>query len=195
MAPVNYQTITLSKGKHASPEEGACVMELASMIAGEPFSDRPASVCPVIGSFLRAYNDTISYERRQDLYGYAAKVVGSRAGPGVQKARAELLAAWAPVPRHGRLRRWLPAALVKAADAWQPPVDYLGASAVQSIGVHCKQTHAKALALVDQLLAIGQAERVGWPPTPVRSSAGSSGPNPKAAAAAIPRGAPARGSA
>ena len=29
------------------------------MLAGEPFNDRPQSVCPVIGSFLRAYNDRI----------------------------------------------------------------------------------------------------------------------------------------
>ena len=29
-----------------------CVMELASMLAGERFGDRPVSVCPVIGAFL-----------------------------------------------------------------------------------------------------------------------------------------------
>ena len=26
------------------------------MLAGEPFSDRPATVCPVIAGFMRAYN-------------------------------------------------------------------------------------------------------------------------------------------
>ena len=67
MAPISYQTITLSKGKPASPEDGACAMELASMLAGEPFNDHPRSVCPVIGSFLRAYNDRIDDGRRQDL--------------------------------------------------------------------------------------------------------------------------------
>jgi len=41
MGPVTHQTIRLSRGKHSSPEEGACVMELASMLAGEPFSDHP----------------------------------------------------------------------------------------------------------------------------------------------------------
>ena len=59
MSPVTHQTIKLGKGKHSSPEEGACVMELASMLASEPFSDHPASVCPVIASFLRAYNDSV----------------------------------------------------------------------------------------------------------------------------------------
>jgi hypothetical protein len=60
MSPVSYQTIKLSKGKHTDPQDGACVMELASMLAGEPFTDHPASVCPVIGSFLRSYNDSIT---------------------------------------------------------------------------------------------------------------------------------------
>jgi len=57
MEPVGYQTITLSQGKHGSPEDGVCVVELASILAGEPFTDHPQSVCPVIGAFLRAYND------------------------------------------------------------------------------------------------------------------------------------------
>jgi hypothetical protein len=53
-------------------------MELASMLAGERFSDRPRSVCPVIGMVLRAYNDALDDDRRQDLYRYAASVVGTR---------------------------------------------------------------------------------------------------------------------
>ena len=67
MAPISYQTITLSRGKHVSPEDGACAMELASMLAGEPFNDHPQSVCPVIGSFLRAYNDRIDDTDRLPL--------------------------------------------------------------------------------------------------------------------------------
>src|SRR2546421_4590903 len=95
MSPVSYQTIKLSKGKHSSPEDGACVMELASMLAGEPFTDHPASVCPVIGSFLRSYNDSIDERRRQSLYDYASKVVGSRSSRRAQEARAERLTEWA----------------------------------------------------------------------------------------------------
>jgi len=34
-------------------------MELASMLAGEPFSDHPDSVCPTIAGFLRAYNEFV----------------------------------------------------------------------------------------------------------------------------------------
>jgi hypothetical protein len=43
-------------------------MELASMLAGEPFSDQPKSVCPVVAAFLRGYNDAVDDETRQDLY-------------------------------------------------------------------------------------------------------------------------------
>jgi hypothetical protein len=95
MSPVNYQTIKLGKGKHSSPEEGACVMELASMLAGEPFTDHPASVCPVIGSFLRSYNDSVDDGRRQALYEYASRVVGSRGSRRAQQERADRLAEWA----------------------------------------------------------------------------------------------------
>ncbi len=78
MPTPSYQTTRLTGGRHASAREGACVMELASMLAGERFSDHPRSVCPVIAMVLRAYNDGIDDDRRQDLYTYASVVVGSR---------------------------------------------------------------------------------------------------------------------
>src|SRR5438477_824230 len=105
MALVSYQTITLSKGKHDSPEDGACVMELASMLASEPFSDHPRTVCPVIGSFLRTYNDRIDDVRRQDLYDYAARVVGSNISLKVQRLRADHLAVAVPEVRASWLSR------------------------------------------------------------------------------------------
>src|ERR1700749_4246682 len=105
MSPVTYQTIKLSKGKHASPQDGGGVMELASMLAGEPFTDHPASVCPVIASFLRSYNDAIDDRRRQSLYEYASEVVGSRGSAAVQQARAAQLTAWAEqMQRRQRVR-------------------------------------------------------------------------------------------
>ena len=160
MAPIGYQTITLSKGKHNSPEDGACVMELTSMLAGEPFSDHPRSVCPVIGSFLRAYNDRIDDRRRQDLYVYAAKVVGSRASLDVQHARAERLSAGA---FEGHWLRWLqrvvPARLLARVPT--PPAELVGSHAACAIPRHNNNTHAEVLALIDELLAIGPRK----PPT------------------------------
>jgi hypothetical protein len=70
-------------------------MELAAMLSGERFSDRPQSVCPVIGSLLRAYNDNLEERRRQDLYRYAAEAVFTRADFPLQRRRAQVAIAWA----------------------------------------------------------------------------------------------------
>src|SRR5919201_4433363 len=88
-------TIRLSAGAHSSPGEGVCVVELASMIAGEEFSDRPVCVCPVIGAFLRGWNDRASHAERQRLAPYARRIVGSRADPRVPQERREMSLEWA----------------------------------------------------------------------------------------------------
>src|SRR5437763_15441487 len=89
MRAPTHQTVKLARGKHASPSDGACVMELASLLAGASFDDHPSSVCPGIGMVLRAYNDGVDDERRQDLYRWAAEVVGTRDG-GARKRRLDL---------------------------------------------------------------------------------------------------------
>lgn len=91
MSGSSHQTVRLSAGKHHSPDDGACVMELASMLAGEKFSDHPRSVCPVLAVVLRGYNDGADDERRQDLYRYAAEVVGTRRRHAVRR-RVEMCA-------------------------------------------------------------------------------------------------------
>jgi hypothetical protein len=155
MSSLTYQTIKLSKGKHTSPEEGACVMELASMLAGEQFSDHPACACPVIGSFLRAYNDSIDDDHRQDLYAYASKVVGTRARAEVQRERAERLFEWAFEMRLRRLpRRLLPSAIRPVGLRREPPMEAIGTHAVHSIPRQTEATHAEVLALIDELLDI-----------------------------------------
>jgi hypothetical protein len=157
MSPATFQTIKLGKGKHGSPDDGACVMELASMLAGEPFTDHPDCVCPAIGSFLRAYNDSIDEARRHDLYEYAARVVCSRRNPDVERARADRLLAWATELQPRRLTRLLPAPLRTFTSQRRPPADAAGTHAVHAIRKHTDDTHAAALALVDELLAIGAA--------------------------------------
>jgi hypothetical protein len=155
MSSASHQTIKLGKGKHSSPEDGACVMELASMLAGEQFSDHPQSVCPAIGSFLRAYNDSIDDRRRQDLYAYAAKVVGSRGSIAVERARADRLGDWAAelAPRHWK--RLLPERLRAIASQRRPPAEAAGTHAVHAIRKHSDETHTAVLALIDELLAMG----------------------------------------
>jgi hypothetical protein len=154
MGTVTHQTVKLSRGKHSSPEEGACVMELASMLSGEPFTDHPASVSPVIASLLRAYNDAVGDRRRQELLRYAARVVGSRGSADVERARAARLRAGLPERRRGRLSRlFVPACLMSLAP--NPSLDLTGARIVSRIKASDARAHAEVLALVDELLALG----------------------------------------
>jgi hypothetical protein len=172
MSSVSYQTIKLSRGKHASAADGACVMELASMLADEPFSDHPVSVCPVIGGLLRAYNDSVDDDRRQDLYSYAAKVVGSAGSPAVERARAERLAAWT---LHMRERRWarsiLPARLrVIGAERKLPP-EMVGVHAIRSVPRRTDEPHAAVRSLIDELLTIGTTKKTSSRPAAPDASA------------------------
>ena len=57
----------LSYGTHASPDEGRCAMEWVSLLAGEPHSDEPACVSPVLRAFCTTLNDSLEDEPRQRL--------------------------------------------------------------------------------------------------------------------------------
>ena len=84
----SHQTVRLARGRHPSPQLGACVMELASMLADEPFTDRPGSTSPVIAALLRTYNDGVGDDRRQDLYPLASLIVGTASSRRVEQDRA-----------------------------------------------------------------------------------------------------------
>jgi hypothetical protein len=90
-----HQTVRLSAGSHAAPDHGACVLELASMLNGEPFSDRPRSVCPALREFLQGYNDGLPDDLRQELFGLAADIVDTHAPPHVTAWRSRLCVDWA----------------------------------------------------------------------------------------------------
>lgn len=154
-APVSHQTVKLSRGTHHTPEEGACVMELASMLAGESFTDHPKSVCPVIASLLRAYDDAVDDHRRQDMYACASKVVGSRRSEVVQRAREERLAAWT----RERRRRWWTRFLHPFVACWsalrsRPGVDVAATRAIRAISRDMDHAHVDVLALIDELVAL-----------------------------------------
>ena len=165
MTQVSHQTVRLSQGKHRGPDHGACVMELSSMLAGEPFSDRPRCVDPVIAGFLRTYNDGIDERRRQDLYPLAAEVVGTRAVAGVQAERARMCLRWAQ-ERHAELRhgprRLLP--LRPLAPDGRLGDDAAGTLAGRlAVKLACRRrtesTHEAAIAFVRELVAVGAPAR------------------------------------
>lgn len=153
MSPISHQTVKLSRGKHDSPDEGACVMELASMLAGEPFSDHPRTSCPVIADLLRSYNDAIDDRRRQDLYEYASRVVGSRSSASVEQSRRVRIQEWTAARRPWWTRA-LPGHALTRLTAWLLP-ESPGLRAVTVIGTPSGRSHAAMLALINELLELG----------------------------------------
>jgi hypothetical protein len=66
----------LSPGKHRNPRTGACFMELASLLAGERWSDHPACTHPLLAAVARHVNDHTSDAGRQRLTGLIPSVIG-----------------------------------------------------------------------------------------------------------------------
>ena len=172
MTTMSHQTVRLGKGRHESPDPGeVCVMELASMLAGERFTDHPAAVSPVLAAFLRGYNDTVEDARRQTLIPWAAACVGT--GPSDEAAedeRRRLIAAHPGGPLH-RVFAWF----------WVREGATVDESGCQHIGrmLGCRaarrdhdRRHAEVRALVDALVAAGRHDRPGAAPGPHERTSG-----------------------
>jgi len=70
----------LSRGKHRSPRKGACFMEMASVLANEPWSDHPRCTHPLLAHLARLVNDHTSDQNRGELAVLIPAVVGVRGG-------------------------------------------------------------------------------------------------------------------
>jgi len=68
----------LSRGKHRSPRRGACFMELASYLAGERWSDKPACTHPLLAHLARLVNDLTEDAERPRLATLIPAVIGLR---------------------------------------------------------------------------------------------------------------------
>jgi hypothetical protein len=91
---LNLRTLKLSSGSHESPRDGACVMELASYLAHQPWSDSPKCVSPVLGAFLRSWNDALNDHDRQMLKPYARKVLKTAGSHEVDLKRSWMAMDW-----------------------------------------------------------------------------------------------------
>jgi len=154
--------LRLAPGGHDSPRDGVCVVELASLIAREEFSDRPRCVCPVLAAFLRGWNDRAAHAERQRLAPYATLIVGSRGDRETTRRRREICLEWAGADlRRGRVRAMLSTVAVKArisifcgvGAAIRP--DEGAADYAARIAMARRDTDA-AFALLDRLLAVGR---------------------------------------
>jgi hypothetical protein len=155
---ISHQTVRLGAGRHPRPGQVVCVMELASMLAGERFGDRPPSVCPVIGAILRAYNDNVDEDRRQDLYRFAADAVDTRRDYRVQRRRADAALGWA-LTRYGQRG----GTLLAPPDP-EGPRDEIAYYVLGALGPRNRwsdEDHAGVITLVDELIELGASSLVG----------------------------------
>jgi hypothetical protein len=91
---IDTERIVLKNGSHSKAKDGICVMELTSLLAGEPFSDRPECTSIVISTFLRVLGDELEDETRQLLKPYAERVIGTRTTSEDDHVRACLATDW-----------------------------------------------------------------------------------------------------
>jgi len=89
--------IKLYSGSHEPPTNGiqACAMELVSWIAGEPWSAHPECACPVIGSFMRSWNDGLPDDERTTLLlPLIPRLVGTRGSKALEERRSLMAGDW-----------------------------------------------------------------------------------------------------
>ena len=98
---ISIDDITLASGNHLYAAAGMCLLEAVSYIQGEPFSDHPVCVSPVLATYGRRLNDRLNDADRQRLKPYIHKLPGT-AGDGLDEQRRFLAIDWAirtAVPR------------------------------------------------------------------------------------------------
>ena len=84
---------TIGYGRHSSPREGRCAMEWVAHLAGEPHSDEPKCVSPVLRAFCISFNDDLDDVTRQRLRPYLARTIGTDAD-GRDEERAWMAMDW-----------------------------------------------------------------------------------------------------
>ena len=88
----------LARGKHRSPRRGACFMELASYLAGERWSDKPACTHPLLAHLARLVNDLTDDAERPRLALLIPRVIGLRSDDPHWDDELTLLAASRALP-------------------------------------------------------------------------------------------------
>lgn len=83
----------LTRGSHRSRQHGMCVMEYASMLAGEGWTDCPRCTHPVLAAVARTVNDFAASTTRQQLAAEAPRLVGARGDDDSLSARIVILCA------------------------------------------------------------------------------------------------------
>jgi hypothetical protein len=81
----------LSAGKHRSPRSGGCFMEMASFLAGEPWSDHPRCTDPALAELGRCVNDVMPDSQRSRLSPMIPSVIGVAGRTDTERTRLAAL--------------------------------------------------------------------------------------------------------
>ena len=91
MKQEKLETLKLGKGNHKSIDDGACIMEMVSYFADEPWSDHPACACPILTEYAIRLNDQFNDDHRQRLKKFIPVLVGTKSTDEVQIDRKRLI--------------------------------------------------------------------------------------------------------
>jgi hypothetical protein len=92
LSPERLEKIQLKVGAHDNRRQGVCAMEAVAWLAGRPHTDAPPCASPVLGGFLRSWNDALDDEGRQKLKPFLPRVLDTVDGK--DEARAWLATDW-----------------------------------------------------------------------------------------------------
>lgn len=106
----------LSRGRHRSPRQGACLMELASYLAGERWSAHPACTHPLLAALARDVNDHTPDAGLARLAVLAPSVIGLTGDEPHLDARITLVCARMALPVAAASRQQIMAASVLACE-------------------------------------------------------------------------------
>ena len=92
---LDLDNLHLLTGSHyRNDEQRMCVMEAVAFLAGEEWSDHPACASRIVGTFLRAWNDVLPDDQRQELRQYIPRLVGSAGTPEQEERRSWMALDW-----------------------------------------------------------------------------------------------------
>jgi hypothetical protein len=141
------ESLSLLSGSHSSFKAGACLLEAVSYVAGEPWSDHPKCVSPVLAAFGRSWNDALDDATRQRLKVYIPRLIGTAGSSEIDERRAWMATDWAcRVSAPVWLRKAGLVAEAEALEALPEIVDSASAKAAQGALNRAKTKAAAAWA-------------------------------------------------
>ena len=120
---LTIEKITLKSGAHDPGSQQFCVMEAVAYIAGEPWSDHPECVCPVIAAALRNWNDSLKTDEERDrlLKPLIPHLIGTRGTKDDERRRSYMAVDWLIRVYTPKWLRLIPSLVEVAAklEAWR----------------------------------------------------------------------------